>query len=212
MKTNDLIAALAADAKTTKTPLSRVWAVALAGSAIVAAAVFFTTIGPRADIATAIESARFLFKFVVTLALAGSALFVLDRLARPGASTTVQWLALLLAPLLLAAAIGVELYLQPAEQWSMLAQGKNSLVCLTYIPLIGVGPLAVMILALRRGAPTRPALAGAIAGIVAGGIAATFYAAHCIDDSPLFVATWYSMAIAMLAVAGGIAGRLFARW
>jgi hypothetical protein len=172
----------------------------------------YATIGPREDIMLAATTVRFLFKFVVTIALAASAAVVLDRVARPGASRPAQWLWLLLAPVLLAAAIGLELAAQPQEQWSMLTTGKNNLVCLTYVPLIGIAPLAVMILALRRAAPTRPMLAGVIAGLVAGGIAATFYAAHCTDDSPLFVATWYTLAIAILATLGGVAGRLFARW
>ena len=46
-----------------------------------------------------------------------------------------------------------------------------------------------------------PSLAGAVAGLAAGGVAATLYAAHCTDDSPLFVATWYTLAIAALAAA-----------
>lgn len=212
MKTNDLIAALAADVRTSRTPMARAWLFALAAALVVAAGVFFSTIGPRPDIAAAMETPRFVFKFVVTLTLAAGAFYVLDRLVSPGASTRSQWLALVLAPFLLAAAIGVELVLQPPGQWQLLATGRNSLVCLTYIPLIGLGPLAAIVLALRHAAPTRPGLAGVVAGLVAGGIAATFYAAHCTDDSPLFVAIWYSLAIAVLAVAGGIAGRLFARW
>jgi hypothetical protein len=212
MKTEDLIASLSAETGKLRAPLSVGWLVALLGASAIAAVVFLATIGPRPDIAIAAGTVRFLMKFVVTLAVAGSALYVLDRLARPGAMTSASWLALLAGPALLLAAIAVELAVQPAEQWSMLTTGKNNLICLTYIPVIGIGPLALFILALRRGAPTRPALAGAIAGLVAGGIAATFYAAHCTDDSPLFVATWYTLAIAMLAVAGGIAGRLVARW
>ncbi|TIM59065.1 MAG: DUF1109 family protein, partial [Mesorhizobium sp.] len=65
---------------------------------------------------------------------------------------------------------------------------------------------------LRYGAPTRPVLAGAVAGLLAGGLAATFYAAHCFDDSPLFVATWYTIAIAILAALGAFGGRLLVRW
>lgn len=212
MKTNDLIAALAADAPSRPPGLGVTWALAATVAVAAAAIVMFSTIGPREDIALAATTVRFLFKFVVTIALAATALIVLDRIARPGAGTARHLPWLLVAPVLLAAAIGVELAVQPAEQWSMLTTGKNNLVCLTYIPVIGFGPLAVMILALRRGAPTRPVLAGVIAGIVAGGIAATFYAAHCTDDSPLFVATWYTIAIGILAVIGGIAGRFFARW
>lgn len=64
-----------------------------------------------------------------------------------------------------------------------------------------------MLEALRHGAPSRPRLAGALAGLVAGGIGATFYATHCIDDSPLFVAVWYRAGIAIMAALGSVAGR-----
>ena len=74
-----------------------------------------------------------------------------------------------------------------------------------------LGPLAIFIYALRHGAPT-PARAGAIAGILAGGIAATFYAAQCTDDSPIVVATWYTIAIAGLALVGAVAADRYARW
>ncbi|TIM18804.1 MAG: DUF1109 family protein, partial [Mesorhizobium sp.] len=37
-------------------------------------------------------------------------------------------------------------------------------------------------------------------------------AAHCFDDSPLFVATWYTIAIAILAALGAFGGRLLVRW
>ena len=77
---------------------------------------------------------------------------------------------------------------------------------------MGIGPLALFVAALRHGAPSRPGLAGAVAGLAAGGIAATLYAAHCTDNSPLFVATWYTLAIAILTGTGALAGRAFARW
>jgi len=51
-----------------------------------------------------------------------------------------------------------------------------------------------------------------VAGLFSGAVAAAIYAAHCPDDSPLFVALWYSLAIAIVAAAGGIAGRLALRW
>jgi hypothetical protein len=212
MKTDDFITALAADATGPMVRQSRAWLAVTAAALLIAGLVFFATIGPRPDIAAAAGTVRFLFKFVVTLALAGSALLVLDRLARPGAggSRSLWWL--LPAPALLAVGIVAELLAQPATQWQMLAEGKNSVVCLTYIPLIGLGPLALFLVGLRHGAPTRPGLAGVVAGLVAGGVAASFYAAHCTDDSPLFVAIWYTLAVAMLGAAGGAAGRLFARW
>jgi hypothetical protein len=119
---------------------------------------------------------------------------------------------LLVAPALIAMAVVVELILSAPEIWQAKAVGANSLVCLISITLIGIGPLGIFLLALRHGAATRPVLAGAVAGLLAGGIAATFYAAQCTDDSPLFVAIWYTLAIGMLALTGGAIAYRIARW
>ncbi|MCD7059031.1 NrsF family protein [Pelagibacterium xiamenense] len=211
MKTEDLIAALAADAPRTGPRLDTVWAVALACAGVLATAVFFGTIGPRADFWSAAQTVRFDFKFVLTGVLAVTSFLMLRALAVPGANRP-HWSVLALAPALGIGAVLLELFVLPAGAWQMAQTGKNALVCLTYIPLIGLAPVGALILALRRGAPTRPALAGGIAGLLAGGIAATLYAAHCTDDSPLFVMTWYPIAIAMLVALGAILGRIFARW
>jgi hypothetical protein len=84
--------------------------------------------------------------------------------------------------------------------------GSNSRICLTAIPLMSLPLLAGALLALRHGATTRPAAAGAIAGLLSAGLAATLYASHCTDDSPLFVATWYPIAIALVAAVGALVG------
>jgi hypothetical protein len=211
MDTESLIRTLALD-KARTIPMTRTWALAAVVAAIVAAAVFWISIGPRPDIADAAGTVRFLFKFVVTLFLFATALWALAALARPDAKPRAVLPALLVAPSLLLIAVGVELMAIPADQIGQRWLGTNSMVCLTFIPMIGIGPLAVFLLALRHGAPTAPSISGALAGVVAGGLAATFYAAHCTDDSPLFVATWYTLAIGLLAIAGAVAGRLVARW
>jgi hypothetical protein len=212
MDTERLIHALAADGGRPAAPMGRAWLAAIAASILVAAIVFFLAIGPRPDIAAAAGTPRFLFKFVVTLALLATAFAALKALARPGASIRSTLPMLLVAPGLLLIAVGAEMMAVPADQLGDRWIGSNSLLCMTFIPLIGIGPLVAFLFALRHGAPTRPSLAGAVAGLVAGGLAASFYAAHCTDDSPLFVATWYPLAVAMLAAAGAIAGRFFVRW
>ena len=77
---------------------------------------------------------------------------------------------------------------------------------------VTMAPLAGLVWALRRGAPENPTMAGAAAAFAAGGIAAAIYAWHCPDDSPLFVATWYTIAIAVVTGAGALAGRRLLRW
>ncbi len=212
MDTNELIETLAADLRRAAPSLDSAWRGAIVLAVAVAAAVFFATLGPRPDFAAAAETPRFLFKFMVTIALAVSAFGLARALSRPGEDwrKRLPWLAA--APALIAVAVVLELLVLPPDLWAARLISTNSMVCLTYVPLIGIGPLAVFILALRHGAPTRPARAGALAGLLAGGIAATFYAAQCTDDSPLFVATWYTIAIAGLALIGAVFGNRFVRW
>jgi hypothetical protein len=212
MDINELIRMLASDTRRPATPVSSAWWWAVGIAIAIAAAVFFAMLGPRSDIKTVAETLRFLFKFLVTITLAASAFSCARTLSRPGENRRNAVLCLTVAPVLIAVAVIVELFTLPSDSWSATLIGKNSIACLTYIPLIGIGPLAIFLWTLHYGAPTRPALAGAVAGLLAGGIAATFYAAKCTDDSPLFVATWYTIAIASLAVLGAVGANRFARW
>lgn len=212
MDTNEFIRELAADTRRPARPLSAVWWGAVFIAISFAAVVFFATLGPRPDIATAAETVRFLFKFLVTLTLAVSAFGCVRALSRPDVTSHKAIACLAAAPALIVLAVIAELFVLPSNTWSATMIGTNSIVCLTYISLIGLGPLAILILALRHGAPTRPGLAGAVAGLLAGGIAATFYAAQCNNDSPLFVATWYTIAIAGLAILGAVSAKRLVRW
>ncbi|WP_349255527.1 NrsF family protein [Bradyrhizobium sp.] len=80
------------------------------------------------------------------------------------------------------------------------------------IPLLASGPLAVFIAALKSGAPAAPGRSGAMAGLAAGSQAAVFNAMNCFDDSPLFVITWYPLAILVVVSAGYLAGVRHLRW
>lgn len=212
MKTDDLIAALSTDAPTQQTPPRRALAIATVAGALIAGVTFLVTLGPRPDFMSAIHTMRFDFKFVVTLALAVTAILVVRDMARPEVRRSRLRPWLLLAPVLLVLAVGIEMMVVPSDLWMPRLIGHNMRFCTTMIPVFSIGPLALMLWALRQAAPQNPVRAGAIAGLVAGGIGATFYAAHCFDDSPLFVATWYTIAIAFVAVVGAFLGRRLLRW
>lgn len=212
METDQLIRAIAADAQDPRLSMRNAWSMAVALAAAMAALAFFAMLGPRQDIAEAAQTYRFLFKFVITFALAAGALKVLVALSRPGTDVVrlARWL--FVAPALLAVAVLLELFALPSSQWANSLVGSNSRICLTFIPLIGILPLAIFLIALLHSAPTRPALAGAVAGLSAGGLASSFYAAQCTDDSPLFVLAWYTIAIVGLMLAGALVARRVARW
>jgi hypothetical protein len=210
VKTDELIIILSNDGP----PRQRLWRNLALGAVVgtlVAATLFFAAIGFRPDIAQAVQTIRFLFKFVVTISLAATAVLVSVKLSRPDEDFRSSS-ALLVAPILLACAVGIELSVVPSGQWMSKLVGHNARSCLTLIPLLSIGPLICFMAALRNGAPSNPGWTGATAGLAATGIAATFYAANCNDDSPLFVATWYPIAILAVSAAGYLIGRRALKW
>lgn len=211
MKTQDLIDALSADLAPRK-PLSATLAPALGLGFAATAALFLVGFGPRPELAAAFESLRFLAKPAVALLLAGAALGAAVRLARPGARLGAWGPALLAAPALALLFCVIELAVLPSSAWSAAWLGANALVCLVAVPALAAPMLGGLIYALRRGAPTQPRLAGAVAGLASAGLAASLYALYCPDDSPLFVATWYALAALITAGAGSLAGRRWLRW
>jgi hypothetical protein len=207
MDTNELVRSLAADHGWRARPVGLVFAAALALAAPVTAAMFAMGLGVRPDMATAMGNPFFLFKFAVTLAIALTGVALAARLVRPGAAVNnVAWL-LLLPVGLLSAGIAADLLMPQTTTWTARLVGSKWLVCLVAIPVLSLPLLIGALAGLRHGASTRPMRTGAAAGLVAGGIAATFYASHCMEDSPLFVATWYVLALALVTLVGAIAGR-----
>lgn len=212
MDTEHLIRTLAADAGPPQRPVGEVLAVALLLAAPISIALFMSLLGLRPDVRTAMHNPFFDLKFVVTTALAATAIIVSLHLSRPEASMR-GWAWLLLIPVgVLVFGIAAEMMMPHQRSWLVRLVGNNAPVCVPSIVLFSLPLLAAALLALRRGAPSRPALAGAVAGLAASGLGATLYASHCADDSPLFVATWYSIAIAMVAGVGAIAGRRMLRY
>jgi hypothetical protein len=206
METDQLIRTLAADNAHRARPVGFVLALALLAAAPVSVGIFFAGLGVRPDVMTAMHNPFFDLKFAVTLALAISAIAVSLHLARPEASLH-GWAWLLLIPAgILAAGISGEMMMPQRLPMMTRLVGTNSRVCMMAIPLMSLPLLAAALFGLRHGAPARPAVAGAIAGLLSAGLAATLYASHCTDDSPLFVATWYSIATAAVAAIGALAG------
>jgi hypothetical protein len=206
MDTEQLIRSLAADNSHRGRPVGFVLMLALLAAAPVSLLMFFTELGVRPDVMTAMRNPFFDLKFAVTLALAISAIAVALHLSRPEASLRGFGWYLLIPAGILAACIGGEMMMPQRMPMSTRLVGNNSKICLTAIPMMSLPLLLAALLGLRHGAPARPALSGAIAGMLSAGLAATLYAAHCTDDSPLFVATWYTIATASVAAVGALAG------
>lgn len=212
MRTDNLIAALAADAPSVAKPIGRTLWLAIAGGAVAAAALFYYGVGFRLDLATAVGTPRFLFKWLLALTLVASAMGLVLHVARPG-SIPAGWLrALAIAPALLIVATIGELLVVPSAEWNGRLVGINAAACVVLIPILSAAPLIALIWALRQGAPTHPMVAGAAAGLAAAGIGAFLYASHCRDDSPLFISAWYVLGTAIVALIGALLGARYLRW
>jgi hypothetical protein len=209
MKTDELIEALAAEPLERRS-VPRIFAGALAVGLCVVLSLWLA-LGPR-DLVVSMRSIRFDVKLLSTFSLAIAAGGLTLRLARPGAPVGFWLEGLLLAPCLVALAVFAELAVSAPGSWWARLVGTNALGCLTFIPLLSAAPLLALLLAMRQAAPTEPGLAGAVCGLSASGVGGFFYAMHCPDDSPLFLATWYTIATIGMTLIGGVAGSRVLRW
>ena len=211
MKTDDLISMLAEDAPV-PTRLGPMLLRALMLGTVFSAALLLLTIGIRHNMATAIETARVLFKIATTLTLAVTACGLVFRIGRPGVPLKLASLALLLPLALVIAGVATELTAIPENAWRAALLGRNAAFCVFFIPVLSLAPLAGFIWALKNAAPENPTLGGAVAGLASAGLATALYAWHCPDDSPLFLAIWYTTATAIVTAIGAIIGSRYLRW
>lgn len=211
MKTDDLINLLAKDARV-RIRFGRVFLIALAIGVVISAMLLLSTLGIRRNMADMIETPRVLFKLGFTMLLAVTATRLAFRIGKPGVSLQSAALMLVLPLAVLIVGIVTELFVVPQTAWASSMEGRFSAFCLFYVPTLSIAPLAAILYSVRQGAPENPGRAGAVAGLAAGGIAAAIYAWHCPDDSPLFLAAWYSIGILVATAAGFLLGRKILRW
>ena len=213
MKTEDLVALLSTRIEPVNHRMVG-WTigVALATAAVVALGLMFVALGIRVDLIAGRALAFLLLKLAFTVVVVGVSSVYLMRLARPGGERrTSSILAMIpFAAIVLLAAIS--LALAPSSHWDEMVMGDDWFECLLSIPVIAIVPFAVIVLAMRKAAPTNLARAGAFAGLIAGGVSAMAYALHCTDDSLPFIAVWYGGTIVLCTLAGATLGKRLLRW
>ncbi|MBN2760833.1 MAG: DUF1109 domain-containing protein [Rhodobacteraceae bacterium] len=210
MKTDDLIAALAADTlpqPKVASQLLRALPVAT-GLSLLALAVFW---GVRPDLLVALSSYAVL-KTLVPLALAALAGALALAQVHPATPQKARG-AVLLVMIALTVTVLIATLMRDGQGALVAALSTPSaLVCLLSIPVLATPVLAATLWALSSGAPMRPRLTGAVAGLVAGGFAASIYSLYCDKDMVLFVIPAYSTAIAAVVLAGAVIGPRLLRW
>ena len=212
MRTDDLIATLSGELEPVKTgavmrTLLAAITLGLAGSVLV----MLLALGPRHDLAAALSSFGLLLKLAYTFAIAAFGFWLVERAGRPGAPVTGAS-RLLALPVLVIVAVAMAQLMAPGADMPDLVMGHSARVCPFLVVMVSLPMLIASFWALRRLAPTRLTLAGALAGLFAGGAGAFVYAFHCPETAAPFVALWYSAGILLTAAIGALLGPRLLRW
>ncbi|WP_395352318.1 DUF1109 domain-containing protein [Variovorax sp. UC122_21] len=213
MKTDDLVALLAAGpVAVPRQAASRRLGLALAIGAPLSLAILLVDYGPRRDLLQALFWPMFWVKLLFPLAIAGAAFVMVQRLARPGVPVRRAWIGAVLPVLAVWALAVVAWFDTPMEGRMPSLMGQSWRICALSIAVMALPVFVGAMAALRSLAPTRPALAGAAAGALAGGVGAAVYALHCMELTAPFLAVWYVSGIAVPVLVGALLGPRLLRW
>lgn len=209
MRTDDLITLLAKDAATLPlrpaTDLMR-W---LPLAVFATGGVLLGTLGLRPNLSSSAVFMPTVVKVMFGVLLAALAGYGALHLTRPESKAGMP-----VAILATTAGIFVITILLRDGSWltGAAARWPSVLRCLTFVPLLAAMPLAAFIFAMKQGAVTQPRVAGAMAGVASAGLAIVVYGLNCTEDSPLFLALWYSAATMVTAMIGAVTARRVLVW
>ncbi len=213
MKTDELITMLASGADAVDPlALRRRYALALGWSLAGTTVLMLTLLGARPDIAEAAHLMMFWMKLAFPAALLFGAMFATVRLSRPGAR-------LGLVPLVIAAPVfavwlfsAIVLLNAAPEDQHQLIFGNTWASCPLTIAALSVPMFGALIWTMKEFAPTRLAVAGAAAGLLAGAGGALVYALHCPEMAAPFLGIWYVLGMLIPAAIGAAIGSWALRW
>ena len=213
METDDLIRNLARDLRPVAAhAVERRFAAGVGAGVAGALLTLYLWLGLGPDMAATVKSFPFWMKLGYTTSLAAVSIVIAWRLAHPE-SRPDRWYLLLLAPLAAMAGLAAyEIAASEASHWRSLLMGMSAAKCSPRILMISAPVFAGIIWSYRRFAPTRLRLAGAVAGLAAGAVGAAAYALYCREVAASFVLVWYTLGIALTALAGALVGPRLLRW
>lgn len=213
MKTDDLAVMLAAGVgPVAPHATARRYAMALGWGVFGSMLVMALLLGVRPDLYEAVLLPMFWIKLAFPLSLAAAALVGSTRVSRPGVRLGGVPLALAAPVLLIWLMAAWELFGAAPDERAALVLGDTSNVCSIYVAIISVPSFVAVMWAMRGLAPTRLALAGAAAGLLAGAVGAAVYALHCDEMQAPFLAIWYVLGMLVPTAAGALIGPRLLRW
>ena len=213
MKTRDLVARLASDVSPVERNavarlLNRALMQGLAASAVLLVALY----GVRSDMPELILTTMFWVRLAFPLAIIAAAMQLAERLGRPGARLGLAWFAAALPIVTMLLAAGSILLATPSGYRLQLMLGTTWRTTTASVVLLALPSLAAMLRAMKRLAPTRLALAGAAAGLLAGAQGLLVYSLYCSEMAAPFWGVWYVLAIVITTAVGAAIAPHCLRW
>lgn len=210
--TNLLIAELVDDLRPVR-PLSlwRGLGVVVASMAAMIAGVAMV-VGLRPDLLTGSPDPLFLLANGLFLLLGLAASVSVLAMGRPRVGSDHSGWAWATAMAALLPATGIALALAGKTSALTGKAAGHGLDCLMMGSALGLLAFAVLVIWLRRGAPTSPERAGLVAGIAAGSLGTFAYSLHCAFNDIVHIGLWHGGVVALSALAGRMVVPRLIRW
>jgi len=213
MKTDELVAMLAANAGPVAPAAgARRHAAALLVGTFGSVLLMALALGVRPDLRDAALLPMFWVKLAFPFSLAIGALIAAMRLSRPGARLGRAPAALAVPVLVIWAMAAWVLIDAPPAARKELVFGETWDLCSLYVAMVSAPAFVAALWAMKGLAPTRLALSGATAGLLAGAVGATAYALHCDEMQAPFLAVWYLLGMLIPTALGALLGPRLLRW
>ncbi|CAM2157763.1 DUF1109 domain-containing protein [Pararobbsia alpina] len=213
MKTRDLVNRLASDVS----PVERSVVADALGTALIhglagSATLLVVLYGVRSDMPELILTPMFWLRLAFPLATIVAAMKLAELLGRPGAEVSRAWLAVA-APVVTMIGVACCLLLTVPQAYRLdLVLGTTWRTATFNIVFVSLPPLVTTLRAMKALAPTRLALAGAGAGVLAGAQGVLVYSLNCAEMEVPFWAVWYVLAITATTGLGAAIAPRYLRW
>jgi hypothetical protein len=168
--------------------------------------------GIRSDMPAFILTRMFWARLVFPFALMFPAMKLAERLGRPGASVSTAWFTVTMPIIAMLLVTGGFLLATPSGYRLKLMFGTGWSTTLANIVLLSLPPLAIVMRAMRGLAPTRLALAGSGAGLLAGAQGVLVFSLYCSQMHVPFWGIWYVLSVLIMSAIGAAIAPACLRW
>ena len=213
MKTTDLILRLSngltpVDSNAVSKKLNRALMLGLTGSM----ALLVVYYGIRSDMPELILTTMFWVRLAFPMATLVAAMRLAGRLGRPGAPLKLAWFTATLPFMTMLLTAAFILLATPPGYRLQLLLGTTWRVTTVNVVLLSLPSLVAVMQAMKGLVPTRLALTGAGAGLLASAQGLLVYSLYCSEMSVPFWGIWYVLAIVITAGIGAALAPIYLRW